>query len=170
VISRRVPLRRSVPPQRRTPLPGGHAPERRTPVRPKRTRPRRGPERSADHLAWIRTLACVICSRVCGESTVIEAAHTNAMGRRGMSQKTSDFSAIPLCSAHHRDAPGSYHRLGEQRFAREYRIDLPQLVGALNDLFLRHISRPPAGADISEHHVNTPSGRDMGRWEQCGTV
>jgi len=30
--------------------------------------------------------------------TVIGAAHTNVLGSRGMSQKTSDFSAIPLCS------------------------------------------------------------------------
>jgi hypothetical protein len=52
-----------------------------------------------------------------------------------MSQKTSDFSAIPLCSAHHRQAEDSYHRLGEQSFARLYRINLPQLAMALNDSY-----------------------------------
>src|SRR5262249_7369284 len=96
-----------------------------------------GPDRSPEYLAWIRTLECVICSRVCGGSTSIEAAHTNVLGPRGMSQKTSDFSAIPLCSGHHRGAPGSYHQLGQQRFAQEYAIDLRQLVGAFNELFRR---------------------------------
>ena len=33
-----------------------------------------------------------------------------------MGQKTTDFSAIPLCAAHHREHPDSYHRLGEQGF------------------------------------------------------
>ena len=134
MLTRRVALRRSVPLRR------GKPPKRRTPVRKKRLQPRRGPDRNAEYLAWIRTLGCVICSQVCDGSTVIEAAHTNALGPRGMSQKTSDFSAIPLCSCHHRESPGSYHRLGEQRFARKYRIDLPRLVGGLNDLFHRHIS------------------------------
>jgi len=66
---------------------------------------------------------------------VIEAAHTNALGPRGMSQKTSDFSAIPLCSAHHRQDPDSYHRLGEAGFANAHGLNLRQMVLALNDLF-----------------------------------
>ena len=69
---------------------------------------------------------------------MIEAAHTNALGPRGLSQKTTDFSAIPLCSAHHRENPDSYHRLGEQRFAQQHRIDLEELVRALNSLFQRY--------------------------------
>jgi hypothetical protein len=126
-----VPLRRSVPLRR------GLPPKRRTRARKKRVRERRGPDRSPDYLAWIRTLGCVVCSRVSGESTVIEAAHTNAVGPKGMSQKTSDFSAIPLCAAHHRESLDSYHRLGEQRFAREHQFDLPQLVATLNHLYRR---------------------------------
>lgn len=68
-IKRRVPLRRRVP------------------VRKKRDRPRRGPDRSPDYLAWIRTLACVICCRPPGDFLQIEAAHTNALGGRGIRQK-----------------------------------------------------------------------------------
>jgi len=71
---------------------------------------------------------------------VIEAAHTNALGARGLSQKTSDFSAIPLCIAHHRQGADSYHRLGEKRFAHEHRLDLSQLVVGLNDQFLQRRS------------------------------
>jgi hypothetical protein len=131
VIRRRVPLRRSVPLQR------GLPPERRVAVRPKRSRPRRGPERSPEYLAWIRILPCAVCSRVSGGTTVIEAAHTNALGARGMGQKTTDISAIPLCTDHHREARDSYHRLGEQRFAQAHQLDLPQLVAALNRLHRR---------------------------------
>jgi hypothetical protein len=105
-----VPLRRSVP------LPRGQPPQRIVPVRKMRSGPRWGPDRSPEYLAWIRTLGCVVCSRVSGGATAVEAAHTNVLGPRGIGQKTSDFSAIPLCSGHHRDKPDSYHVLGEQVF------------------------------------------------------
>jgi hypothetical protein len=130
-----VPLSWSAPPRRGKVLQRGQPPRRSVPVRKRRSRPRRGPQRCSDYLAWIRTLDCVVCSRAHGGPIVIEAAHTNALGRRGMSQKTSDFSAIPLCSAHHQLDPDSYHRLGEERFAREHRLDLQTLVMALNDHF-----------------------------------
>jgi hypothetical protein len=120
-----VPLRRSVP------LRQGPPPKRRVPVRKKRFQPRRGPDRSPDYLAWIRTLECVVCSRVSGGSTVVEAAHTNVLGPRGLGQKTTDFSAIPLCAAHHRENVDSYHRLGEKEFSHEHGICLKELVLAL---------------------------------------
>jgi hypothetical protein len=136
VIRRRVPLGRSVP------LPRGLPPKRRVPVRKMRFQPRRGPERCPDYLAWIRTLPCVVCLRVSGGATVVEAAHTNALGPRGVGQKTSDFSAIPLCSGHHRENPDSYHRLGEQRFAPQHGIDLEGLVQALQSQFWRQEISP----------------------------
>ena len=130
-----MPLRRSAPIQR------GLPPKRRVPVRKKPSRPRRGPERSPEYLAWVRTLGCLVCSRVSGESTVIEAAHTNALGTRGMGQKTSDFSVIPLCAAHHREARESYHRLGERRFAQKHGIDLKELAIRLQNRFWQQESR-----------------------------
>jgi hypothetical protein len=102
----------------------GLPPKRIVPVRKMRLQPRRGPDRSPEYLAWIRTLGCVVCSRVSGAATVVEAAHTNALGPRGIGQKTTDFSAIPLCGAHHRENPDSYHRLGEQKFSHTHGIDL----------------------------------------------
>jgi len=137
VLRRRVPLRRSVSVQR------GLPPKRWTPVRQRRSRPRRGPDRSPEYLAWIRTLGCVVCSKVSGGATVIEAAHTNALGPKGLSQKTSDFSAIPLCTDHHREGQDSYHRLGEHRFVQEHQLDLPQLVAALNHLHRRQAASQP---------------------------
>ena len=124
-----MPLRRSVPLQR------GLPPKRRVPVRKKRIRPRRGPDRCPEYLAWIRTLGCVICSKVSGGVTVIEAAHTNALGTRGLGQKTTDFSAIPLCAAHHRENPDSYHLLGEPEFLQKHGIDLKELVLRLQSRF-----------------------------------
>jgi hypothetical protein len=67
----------------------------------------------------------------------IEAAHTNTLGRRGISQKASDFSTIPLCSWHHRLGADAYHVLGEAGFAAKHRLDLHELVLKLNNEFRR---------------------------------
>ena len=121
--------------RRNVPLSLGLPPTRNVPIRKKRSRPRRGPDRSPDYLAWIRTLGCVVCSWMGGSATFIEAAHTNAVGPKGLSQKTSDFSAIPLCAPLHRDGQDSYHRLGEQRFAQEHWIHIKELVLLLQSRF-----------------------------------
>src|ERR1039458_1602919 len=70
---------------------------------------------------------------------LVEAAHTNAVSPRGIGQKTSDFSAIPLCAAHHRENLDSYHRLGERWFAQVHQIRLPELVQALNSRYGRQV-------------------------------
>src|SRR5579871_5804923 len=83
------------------------------------------PARSAVYLAWIRTQPCVVC----GRTQWIEAAHT---GLRGLGQKSSDYSAIPLCAAHHRTGKDSYHRLGARQFAQTHNVDIPDIVRRLN--------------------------------------
>jgi hypothetical protein len=88
---------------------------------------------------------------------VVEAAHTNALGCRGLSQKTSDFSAIPLCSAHHREDPDSYHRLGEERFQHQHRLNLPELVRRLNDRFHRQAAPEPRPQQPAATDVGWPS-------------
>ncbi|MCW5978460.1 MAG: DUF968 domain-containing protein [Bryobacteraceae bacterium] len=97
---------------------------------------RRGPERSAQYLAWIRTLPCAVCRRGIG----VEAAHTNALGPRGFGQKSSDFSAIPLCFWHHRADPESYHELGERRFTERFGLDLRRLVRELREEYAARIN------------------------------
>jgi hypothetical protein len=89
------------------------------------------PDRSPEYLAWIRTLGCVICARESGGATVVEAAHTNVLGARGLGQKTSDFSTVPLCSGHHREYPDSYHFLGEEEFSRKHGSELKEVVRRL---------------------------------------
>jgi hypothetical protein len=68
---------------------------------------------------------------------LIEAAHTNALGPRGLGQKASDFSVIPLCAAHHRQNADSYHQLGETAFSLMHGIELSALVAALQIRFRR---------------------------------
>jgi hypothetical protein len=80
-------------------------------------------------------LPCVVCARVSGALTVVEAAHTNVLGARGLGQKASDFSAIPLCRSHHRENLDSYHLLGEQEFLQTHGIDLEELVLRLQSRF-----------------------------------
>jgi hypothetical protein len=77
----------------------------------------------------------VVCARVSGGATVVEAAHTNALGSRGLGQKTTDFSAIPLCSGHHRENLDSYHVLGEQGFSHKHGIELNEVVLRLQGRF-----------------------------------
>ena len=83
------------------------------------------PQRNPRYLAWIRTMPCCVC----GSTRGIEASHT---GPRGLSQKSSDFSAIPLCSQHHRTGNDSYHRLGPRQFSERHKLDIPALVRKLN--------------------------------------
>ncbi len=91
------------------------------------------PVRDPAFLAFIRSLPCSICYRTRG----VEAAH---IGRRGMSQKSSDREAIPLCSLHHQEQ----HRIGLRQFSKSYELDIPALVEQLNQrpfIFIGPVSR-----------------------------
>ena len=83
------------------------------------------PVRNPGYLQWIRTLPC----SVCGTRRAVEAAHT---GPHGLSQKSSDLSAIPLCGRHHRTGDDSYHKLGPRKFAEVHRLDLRAIVAGLS--------------------------------------
>jgi len=83
------------------------------------------PVRNPGYLRWIRTLPC----SVCGTRRAVEAAHT---GPHGLSQKSSDLSAIPLCGRHHRTGDDSYHKLGPRKFAEVHRLDLRAIVAGLS--------------------------------------
>jgi hypothetical protein len=83
------------------------------------------PTRSSAYLAWIRTLSCIIC----GATRGIEASHT---GPHGLGQKSSDYSAIPLCIKHHRTGRDSYHKLGPRKFSEVHNVDIRAIVSRLN--------------------------------------
>jgi len=95
-------------------------------------------ERDPRYLAWIRTLPCVVC----GSTRGIEASHT---GPHGLGQKSSDFSAIPLCYRHHRTGRDSYHRLGPRKFTQTHNLNIPAIVLRLNT---KPVIRIEAGAFV----------------------
>jgi hypothetical protein len=105
------------------------------------------PPRNAQYLAWIRTLPCIVC----GSSRGIEASHT---GPHGLGQKSSDYSAIPLCVKHHRTGKDSYHRLGPRRFSEFHNLDIGALVRRLT---LKPVVRLEAGCFVAhlegEHYI-----------------
>ena len=83
------------------------------------------PIRNPRYLQWIRTLPCAVCRT----TRNVEAAHT---GPHGIGQKSSDFSAIPLCGNHHRMGHDSYHKLGPRRFAEVHQLNIREIVTRLN--------------------------------------
>ena len=83
------------------------------------------PARHPGYLQWIRTLPCSVCRT----TRAVEAAHT---GARGLSQKASDLSVIPLCARHHRTGDDSYHKLGPRKFSEVHHLDLPSMVARLS--------------------------------------
>ena len=83
------------------------------------------PVRHPGYLQWIRTLPCSVCRT----TRAVEAAHT---GPHGLSQKSSDLCAIPLCVRHHRTGNDSYHKLGPRKFAEVHQLNIPAIVGRLS--------------------------------------
>ena len=83
------------------------------------------PTRHPEYLRWIRTLPCSVCRT----TRAVEAAHT---GPHGLSQKSSDWSAIPLCAKHHRTGDDSYHRLGPRKFSEVHHLNIPVIVARLS--------------------------------------
>ena len=83
------------------------------------------PVRNTGYLQWIRTLPCSVCRT----RRAVEAAHT---GPHGLSQKSSDLSAIPLCGRHHRTGDDSYHKLGPRKFAEVHRLNIRMIAARLS--------------------------------------
>ena len=81
------------------------------------------PARHPGYLQWIRTLPCSVCRT----THAVEAAHT---GPHGVSQKSSDWSAVPLCARHHRTGDDSYHKLGPRKFSEVHHLNIPAIRGS----------------------------------------
>jgi hypothetical protein len=91
---------------------------------PRRRALYRGPNRDDDYKAFIRRQQCCACGR-----TPTEAAHTGRDG--GMSQKSSDYSCVPLCHGCHTVGGGSCHRIGRKEFELLHGIDFEVVVEGL---------------------------------------
>lgn len=49
-----------------------------------------------------------------------------------MGQKSSDFSAIPLCGSHHIKGSDSFHALGQWKFSQHHHLNIPALIRRLH--------------------------------------
>ena len=81
---------------------------------------------------------------MCRTTRAVEAAHT---GPHGLSQKSSDLSAIPLCARHHRTSKDSYHKLGPRKFSEVHQLNIPAIVARLS----------------AKPHIRVESGGFVGR-------
>lgn len=88
------------------------------------------------HLEWIRRCSC--CAPGCGRSPCEAHHHT---GRRGVSQKTTDHDAMPMCELHH--IPG-FHKGGPpfEGWDFEQRRDWQDRMVALYRPVIAHIDSP----------------------------
>ena len=83
---------------------------------PRQRRPR---VKVPNHLAFIRSLPCIIC---CIGGPGVEAAHIRMSDRRaakretGCQEKPSDCWTVPMCAYHHRTGPDAQHSMSERDF------------------------------------------------------
>ena len=99
------------------------------------------------YLEFVGSLACVVCVELSGrwirddflvkrswsiyasaQTTPTEVAH---VGRRGLSQKSSDRETIPLCARHHRTGKDAHHVLG-RKFWEHHGLDRDAIILELN--------------------------------------
>lgn len=94
----------------------------------------RGRQRDEKHLAYIRTLPCLVS----GSNFNVEAAHirySDAAWRKvnpGNSAKPDDMWTVPLCAELHRlDPINSQHSMNEREFWERHEIDPLPIAQAL---------------------------------------
>lgn len=87
-------------------------------------------QQNEKHLAYIRTMPCLVC----GDATSTEAAHVRfsclAVGKRqcGIAEKPDDKFTVPLCNRHH----AAQHDFGnEQAWWSGFEIDPVKVALAL---------------------------------------
>jgi hypothetical protein len=89
-------------------------------VAPRRKNAPRPAEKSAPtYLQWLRGRPCFLDNADCGyakprRKSLIEAAHVDHGGDKGMSTKVSDRWAIPLCQHHHDEQHGKVGRFRDR--------------------------------------------------------
>lgn len=106
-----------------------------TRTRMKKRPPRRLATGNPAYLEWIRSLPCVICSRLGKKQTSRTDAHH--VGARGLGQKVADEQTIPLCHwEHHLFGPEAYHRMPKS-FGAHHKLHIPRLIAWLQAEFER---------------------------------
>jgi hypothetical protein len=88
---------------------------------PEQRRPR---EYSPSYLAWIREQPCCICGRPNVEAAHLRASSlANGKPPTGLSEKSDDRWALPLCRDHHVEQ----HSMNEREWWASYHIDPAKL-------------------------------------------
>ncbi len=83
---------------------------------------RAGNHRNSNYLAFIRKQPCLLTDIIGHEYDPVVAAHQGILGDKGVSIKTSDYTAIPMLGSLHRDQE---HQHGHKTFWNKYpHIDL----------------------------------------------
>lgn len=91
---KRTPLERKTPLVSKSKLESSKLLTRTKPMPKKRAKPRKGPPRDPKFLAFVRSQPCYILG-------CFEKAEAHHFGRRGKSQRCSDYETVPLCHDHH---------------------------------------------------------------------
>jgi hypothetical protein len=86
------------------------------------------PQKDPAYLRWLRTRPCCVC----GTEIYVCAAHT---GGKGLSQKSGDHKAVPLCESCHLTGDDCYHQKA-RRFFAERDIDVDTLIRRLRAEYL----------------------------------
>ena len=102
---------------------------------------------SADYRRWISSLGC--CVSGCVHATRrVDPCHT---GAHAYGRKSSDLSCIPLCRRHHDEFDAN-----PRAFAEKYRINVPELVQAFNEIGLAGVRlHRPARKVVSPQFIRT---------------
>lgn len=87
------------------------------------------PDRDANYLKFIRNLPCLVCGG--------QAAHAHHSEFRGLGEKGSDYSCIPLCSPHHTGRSDSIHAIGIDKFEVRHKLDIDKIVQQLLSQYKR---------------------------------
>lgn len=96
------------------------------------------PVKDVPYLIFVRHFPCVGC----GSSRRIEAAH---IGPRGLKQKTSDCTALPLCFDCHQGGNKSLHKIGSELFEIQRGLVFADLQSMFNHWFFLKHGRYAAG-------------------------
>jgi len=85
------------------------------------------------YLAWVKTQQCIVCET--RHQLQLGTTYAHHAGPRGIRQKASDRTAIPLCWRHHdRNSSASVHSLGK-RFWVTYGLERGNVIEELNARF-----------------------------------
>lgn len=87
------------------------------------------PERDANYLKFIRNLPCLVCG--------VQASHAHHASFRGLGEKGSDLSAIPLCHDHHTGKSDSIHSIGIDKFEVKHKVDITSIQVSLFQQYKR---------------------------------